>query len=192
MRLDGFILPGLATTILGRRLDFLASCHGVPAVIAGFEPVDVLAALAELLRQVIAGEARVVNGYPRLVREEGNPRAVALIEDMFEPEDAAWRGIAVIPRSGLAFRPEWGSLDAARRFGLEVGEARPRPGCRCGDLMKSKAEPFDCRLLARACRPDRPVSPCTVSSEGACAAYYKYERASLALAVAGGEGTDAD
>lgn len=178
VRLDGFLLPGHATTILGRRrLDFLATRHGVPAVIAGFEPVDILGALAELLRQVLAGEARVVNAYPRLVREEGNPRALAVMEAVFEPVAAAWRGIGTVPASGLAFRREWRSLDAAARFGVAPPAGRPHPGCRCGDLMKGKAEPFDCRLFARACRPERPLGPCMVSSEGACAAYYRYERA---------------
>ncbi len=178
VRLDGFLLPGHATTVLGRRrLDFLAERHRVPAVISGFEPVDILAALHELLEQVVAGEARVVNAYPRLVREEGNPRAVAVIERLFASVYAAWRGIGVIPQSGLDFRPEWRHLSAQDRFRLEVAPGRPHPGCRCGDLMKGKAEPFDCRLFARAWRPERPFGPCMVSSEGACAAYYRYERA---------------
>ncbi len=178
VELDGFLLPGHATTILGRRrLAFLAERYGVPAVIAGFEPVDILGALHELLAQVVAGEARVVNAYPRLVREEGNPRALAVMEAVFEPVAAAWRGLGTIPDSGLAFRPAWRELDAAARFRVEVPPSRPHPGCRCGDLMKGKAAPFDCRLFARACRPERPLGPCMVSSEGACAAYYKYERA---------------
>lgn len=178
VRLDGFLLPGHATTVLGRRrLAFLAEDHGVPAAVAGFEPVDVLAALRELLGQVLEGRPRVANCYPRLVREEGNPRALDVIDAFFEPAPAAWRGIGVIPQSGLAIRPRWRAWDAAARFDAPVQPARPHPGCRCGDLMKGKAGPFDCRLFGRACRPERPLGPCMVSSEGACAAYYRYERA---------------
>jgi len=177
LRLDGFILPGHVSAIIGRRAyDFIADQYGLPSVISGFETLDILDALYHLLQQVLAGEARVVNGYTRVVREEGNPRAQALLKQFFDPTDVSWRGFGVIPDSGLQWKPEYRAFDAAARFAPEVAEPRIPQGCRCGDLLKGKLTPRECKLFATACTPTHPVGPCMVSSEGACAAFYQYER----------------
>ncbi len=177
VRLDAFLLPGHASTILGRRrLNFIAAEHGVPGAIAGFEPLDVLSALLEILRQLAGRRAEVVNTYPRLVREEGNPVAVAIMAEVFTPSRAAWRGLGELPGSGLEFKGQWVAHDAIRRFQVERVVTRPRRGCLCGEILRGKVKPFDCGHFGRTCTPVSPLGPCMVSSEGACAAYYRYER----------------
>ncbi|MBE0465771.1 MAG: hydrogenase formation protein HypD [Candidatus Desulforudis sp.] len=178
-QLDGFILPGHVSAIIGRRVyDFIAEDYGLPSVISGFETLDIVDALYGLLKQVLAGEARVENGYTRVVKEEGNPRAQAMLDRCFEIDDVSWRGFGVIPGSGLQWKPEYRDFDARARFAPEVAEPRIPKGCRCGDLLKGKLTPRECKLFATACTPTDPVGPCMVSSEGACAAYYQYERRS--------------
>jgi hydrogenase expression/formation protein HypD len=171
--IDAFLLPGHVSTIIG------AAAYGllegvVPGVIAGFEPVDLLHAILLALRQVAAGEARVENAYTRAVRPEGNPKARAMIDRLLQPGDEPWRGFGVIPDGSLVLRPEHRRLDAAARFGLPPVVDRDPPGCRCADVLRGRAAPRDCGLFAGACTPDRPVGPCMVSSEGACAATLKY------------------
>ncbi|MCL6450300.1 MAG: hydrogenase formation protein HypD [Acetobacteraceae bacterium] len=175
-RVEGFILPGHVSTVLGRRgFDFLASELGVPAVITGFDPVDILLGLKELVGMVCRGEARVVNAYGRVVREDGNPRARAAMDRVFQPADELWRGLGPIPQSGLRLKPEFSPFDAEARFPLPDPAPRPLPrGCSCGEVLKGILAPADCPLFGRACTPERPVGPCMVSSEGACAAYYHY------------------
>lgn len=173
--LDGFLLPGHVSTIIGRRaFSFLGEEYGVPAAITGFEPVDILLGLSAVLAQLVAGEARVVNCYGRVVREEGNPRAQAVIDRCFAPAEASWRGIGTVPESGLALRPAYAAFDAAKRFPVSVPPPVIPRGCRCGELLRGKIKPTQCGLFGRACTPERPVGPCMVSSEGACAAYYLY------------------
>ena len=177
LRIDGFILPGHVTTIIGRRsFDFIAAEYGLPAVVAGFETLDIIDAVYHLLGQMLAGEARVENGYTRVVREEGNLRAQAQMAELFEAGDASWRGFGVIPESGLEIRAAYRDFDAAARFEVTVEPPRLPKECACGDLLKGKLTPRDCRLFGTACTPTHPVGPCMVSSEGACAAYYQYER----------------
>ncbi|HAG06837.1 MAG: Hydrogenase expression/formation protein HypD [Clostridia bacterium 62_21] len=177
LRIDGFILPGHVTTIIGRRsFDFIAAEYGLPAVVAGFETLDIIDAVYHLLGQMLAGEARVENGYTRVVREEGNLRAQAQMAELFEVGDASWRGFGVIPQSGLEIRAAYRDFDAAARFEVKIEPPRLPKGCACGDLLKGKLTPRDCRLFGTACTPTHPVGPCMVSSEGACAAYYQYER----------------
>ncbi len=177
VRVDGFILPGHVSTVLGTApYAFLAERHGVPAVVAGFEPTDLLLALELLLRLVERGEATVVNAYPRAVRSEGNPAARAVLDRVFRPVDARWRGLGEIPGSGLALREEFAAHDAARQFALpEFPDAEPR-GCRCGEVLRGAALPPECPLFDRRCTPVSPVGPCMVSSEGSCAAYHRYGR----------------
>lgn len=176
LAVDGFILPGHVSVITGRQaFDFLAAEYGKPAAVAGFEPVDILAAVGELLKQLASGRAAVANTYTRVVREDGNPVAREVLGRYFEPDAASWRGIGNVPASGLALRPEYGAWDARRRFPVEVPPPRIPPGCRCGELLKGYIIPPDCRLFGRACTPEHPVGPCMVSSEGACAAYYQWE-----------------
>lgn len=177
LRLDGFILPGHASAITGRRaFDFVAREYRMPAVISGFESLDLLDALYHLLQQVLAGEAQVENGYTRVVKEDGNPRAQALLRQYFETGDVSWRGFGTIPGSGLQWQQEYREFDAQVRFRPVIDEPNPPKGCRCGDLLKGKLTPPECRLFATACTPVHPVGPCMVSSEGACAAFYQYER----------------
>jgi len=177
LKIHGFILPGHVSTIIGRRsFDFIAAEYGLPAVVAGFEILDIIDAIYRLLGQVLDGEARVENGYTRMVREEGNPRAQVQMAEIFEVGDASWRGFGIIPQSGLYIRPTYRYFDAAARFEVTIDPPRLANGCACGDLIKGKFTPRDCRLFGRACTPTHPVGPCMVSSEGACAAYYQYER----------------
>ncbi|MEW6547507.1 MAG: hydrogenase formation protein HypD [Bacillota bacterium] len=175
---SGFLLPGHVSTVIGRRaLSFLAEEYGVPAVIAGFEPVDILMAIDRLTGMMASGEVGVVNMYPRAVREEGNPLAQQAMWSCFEPVDATWRGLGMIGGSGLDLRASWLDFDARRRYGVEAREpAAARSGCRCGDVLRGSLLPPCCPLFARVCTPASPQGPCMVSSEGACAAYFRYER----------------
>lgn len=176
LRIDGFILPGHVSTITGRRaFDFIASEYSIPAVIAGFEPVDIIGAVYLLMKQLLDGRAETINGYQRLVQEQGNREAQELIREYFRPADASWRGFGVVAESGLTFRPEYEFYDAAARFPVATPQSSPK-GCACGDVLKGKINPSGCRLFAVVCTPVSPVGPCMVSSEGACAAYYQYEK----------------
>lgn len=177
LEVAGFILPGHVSTVIGRRaFAFLEEEYGVPAVIAGFEGIDILMAVDRLTHMVERGEAGVVNMYPRAVREEGNPRALEAVWSCFQPEDAVWRGLGRIPSSGLGLRPLWQDLDVRQRYPVGQQEVSVPPGCRCGDVLRGRILPPACPLFARACTPTRPQGPCMVSSEGACAAYFRYER----------------
>lgn len=173
--IDAFLLPGHVSTILGLGpYAFLAQEYHVPGVVGGFEPVDILLALCLMSEQLRDHAPAVVNAYPRAVDNAGNPRARALLEQFFEPSDALWRGIGRIPESGLALRPEYEQLDAVRRLGLCLPDVPPLPGCRCGDVLKGRITPQACPLFRKRCTPATPVGPCMVSTEGSCAAYYKY------------------
>jgi hydrogenase expression/formation protein HypD len=168
----GFLLPGHVSVITGAAcFGFLAADYGVGGVVAGFEPDDILEALLMLVRQT----APVVeNQYTRAVQPQGNPVAQGLMEEVFEPCDADWRGLGVLRGSGLALRPEFAEHDAAARFTVEAGEPLEPAGCRCGEVLRGVADPADCSLFGRRCRPETPVGACMVSSEGACAARYRY------------------
>jgi hydrogenase expression/formation protein HypD len=175
--LSGFLCPGHVTTVIGAAAyEPVARRHGLACVVSGFEPADVMASLLMLVRQVEAGEPRVEIQYARAVSPEGNPQARDLMARAFRPADAAWRGLGVIPASGLEPAPELAGLDARRRWDLEVPPAGDPPGCRCGDILRGLARPPQCRLFAAACTPTRPVGPCMVSQEGTCAAWFKYRR----------------
>jgi len=176
MAVEGFMLPGHVSAIIGvSPYAPLAERYGIPAVVAGFEPVDLLQAvllMAEMKRQ---GKPRVVNNYKRVVAAEGNPTARAILDEVYRPCDALWRGIGVIPGSGLAMAEAYAAHDAFAVLGVELKESKPLPGCRCGEVLKGKMPPNQCPLFAKACTPATPVGPCMVSTEGSCAAYYKYQ-----------------
>lgn len=179
LQVDGLILPGHVSAVTGRRaFDFLGAEFGIPSMITGFEPLDILGALCQLLEMVLAGRAEVLNGYGRVVREEGNKEAQDIIQKFFNVADASWRGFGSIPGSGLTLKKEYSSLDARRRFPVPSLPFRLNKGCRCGDLLKGKITPAQCPLFAGACTPAKPVGPCMVSLEGACSSYYRYERGS--------------
>ena len=172
---DGFILPGHVSTIIGLEpYRFLAEEYGVASVITGFEPVDVLQGVWMLVSQLAEDRADVEIAYTRGVAPEGNPTARALTEKVFEPCDAEWRGIGVIPGTGLSIRPAYERFDALVRIPVEPEPPRETPGCQCGEVLRGVTLPFECRLFAKACTPEHPVGPCMVSSEGSCAAYYRY------------------
>lgn len=176
LKIDGFILPGHVCTITGRKaFDFISEKYNTPAVITGFEPNDLLESIYLLLKQIADGRARTVNGYTRLVREEGNKKAKEIIEKYFETADARWRGFGLVPQSGLALKEQYSAYDASARFPLKVPASKPPKGCACGDILKGKISSPECPLFAKVCTPLKPVGPCMVSSEGACAAYYQYE-----------------
>jgi len=175
--LSGFLCPGHVTTVIGTACyEPVAHEHGLPCVVAGFEPADVLASILMLVNQVEQGRSEVEIQYKRAVRPEGNPAAVALMNRFFEPVDAPWRGLGPIPASGLAPRAEYGHLDAAKRFDVAVPPAKDHPGCRCGDVLRGLITPPECKLFAGVCNPSAPVGPCMVSAEGTCAAWYRYRR----------------
>jgi hydrogenase expression/formation protein HypD len=146
-------------------------------VVTGFEPVDILQAIAMLVDQLEEGEAKVEIQYTRAVSPEGNTRAMAVLNEVFEPCDAVWRGLGPIPQSGLAFREAFQAFDAARRFSIELPESKEPAGCACGDILRGIRTPPECRLFRKVCTPTHPIGPCMVSSEGTCAAYFKYSDA---------------
>ena len=173
---DAFILPGHVCAVVGLApFAFMAEQYGKPAAITGFEPLDILRALLFLAQRRNQGRPEVANLYPRVVADEGNPRAVQIMNQVFKPADALWRGLGRIPSSGLVFRDAYARFDAAREYGIRVTEAPPLPGCRCGEVLKGKIRPDQCPLFNKACTPAKPVGPCMVSTEGSCAAYYKYQ-----------------
>ena len=173
--IDGFLCPGHVSVIIGSRAyEPLARDHGVPCAIAGFEPVEILRGLISLVEQIEAGAARVDNCYPGAVDGGGNPRAQEVMERVLETVDSRWRGLGEIPLSGLAIRPEYAELDAARRFEVSLPPPIEPVGCRCGDVLRGVIDPRECGLFAAECNPERPQGACMVSSEGACAARFHY------------------
>ena len=176
--IDGFLAPGHVSAVIGLApYGFVAERHGKPVVVAGFEPEEMLSAIELLLAMVAAGRAAVVNAYGRAVRDRGNERAMALVERVFAPGPARWRGLGVLPGSGLEIRDRYARHDAARRVEIELEPPVEPEGCRCGEVLRGLVEPESCGLFGRACRPESPVGACMVSSEGACAAAFRYGRA---------------
>lgn len=175
LELDALILPGHVSTIIGAEpYRFLAEKYGIPGVITGFEPVDVLQGIAMLVRQLHEGRAEIEIAYARGVMPEGNPVALAAIDEVFEICTATWRGLGDIPGSGYRIRDEFANFDAVRRFEPDVEPTRDPKGCRCGDVLRARIAPNECPLFRTVCTPENPVGPCMVSSEGSCAAYYRY------------------
>ncbi|MGE5247737.1 MAG: hydrogenase formation protein HypD [Verrucomicrobiota bacterium] len=173
--IDGFLCPANVSAIIGANAYRpLAETHRIPCVVAGFEPLDILLGVAMLLRQMRRGEARVENEYSRVATAAGNGKAQALLREVFTPCDAGWRGIGVIPRSGLRIGERFAAFDAERKFGVPVVFSPERTACRCGEVLKGKILPRDCPLFGKECVPEEPYGPCMVSGEGTCAAYYRY------------------
>ena len=172
--IDAFLLPGHVSTVLGIEPYLFLAKRGTPGIVAGFDPADILLALCLMAEQRQSGVYAVQNAYKRAVDDAGNPRARAVLEQVFAPADALWRGIGKIPGSGLILRQEFADMDAMQRLALTLPEVKALPGCRCGDVLKGRMAPPACPLFAKACTPANPVGPCMVSTEGSCAAYYKY------------------
>lgn len=178
VKIDGFIMPGHVSTIIGTRpYEFIAEKYHKPSVITGFEAGDILQGINMLLEQIASNRAEVEIQYKKVVREEGNPKAVALINEYFEPRDAYWRGIGTIPLSGLKLREKYKHRDINSVIKIETsfvsGPQEPK-GCSCGEILKGIKTPDECPLFAGVCTPENPVGACMVSTEGSCAAYYKY------------------
>jgi hydrogenase expression/formation protein HypD len=175
LKLDGLICPGHVSVITGTKIyDFLAREYNIPCVVAGFEPVDVLQAIFALVEMALSGEARVINKYARVVSEDGNKIAQSMMQKVFQPTDSVWRGMGTIPDSGLHLRDEFVELDAEKQIPVDVEETKEHPECICGDVLRGEKTPADCTLFRRTCTPENPIGACMVSSEGNCAAYYKY------------------
>ncbi len=173
-RLSGFLLPGHVSAVIGKAAyDFLAQ-HRLPGVISGFTAEDIISSLLALLEMHNKGIYKIMNNYPRAVRDGGNEKSMAILADVFEPVDAEWRGLGAIPGSGLRLKPAYAALDARRRFVIKPDSAPARHGCRCGDVLRGLIDPPACPLFNKACRPDRPLGPCMVSSEGSCCAWVTY------------------
>jgi hydrogenase expression/formation protein HypD len=177
MRIDGFICPGHVSVITGTQIyRFICERYWIPCVVSGFEAWDILKSVGMLLRQIAEGRAEVENEYSRSVSEYGNRAALELMNEVFEPCDDVWRGIGTIPGSGLGIREKYERFNAAKVLEVKFTEAHVNPLCRCGSVLRGILTPLDCRLFGHPCSPAHPIGPCMVSSEGACAAYYKYER----------------
>ncbi|MHB8076218.1 hydrogenase formation protein HypD [Desulfosporosinus fructosivorans] len=172
---DAFLDPGHVCAIIGTEpIEFMAKDYGLPGVVTGFSALDILEAIVMLLRQRAEGRSKIEIQYKRVARAEGNPHAKRVVERVFEPVDASWRGIGMIRQSGLGIREEYGAWDATRKFALPVFRSAETPGCRCGDVLKGRIYPTQCPMFGKRCTPMKPVGPCMVSSEGSCAAYHRY------------------
>jgi hydrogenase expression/formation protein HypD len=174
-KIDGFILPGHVSVIIGVKayIPFYEQ-YNIPCVIAGFEPIDILQTILMLTKQIEDNAAKIENSYKRAVTFEGNSKARSTMNAVFETADAAWRGLGSIPLSGLRIRKEYEAFDAQNVFGIELSESEDPIGCACGDILLGLKIPPQCALYKKTCTPIQPVGPCMVSSEGTCAAYYRY------------------
>ncbi len=181
MTLDGFIGPGHVSTIIGLSpFDFIARDYGLPIVVSGFEPGDILQSIVMILRQLTDGPVCVENQYARVVRPEGNRRALEILsETMMLRPFFEWRGLGFISQSALALRPEFATFDAEVRYQVPNVRVTDPKACQCGEVLKGVIKPWQCKVFGTACTPETPIGSCMVSPEGACAAYYNYGRYSL-------------
>ena len=179
VKIDGFIDPGHVSTIIGMRpYEALSRKYGIPQVIAGFEPLDVMMSVYMIARQLERGEGKVENEYKRAVKEEGNKKALKKIEEVFEPMNIKWRGLPEIPLSGLKPKKEYEGHDAEKLFEddleeLEEDISEPE-GCRCGEVLRGLIYSEECPLFGKKCTPEHPVGPCMVSKEGSCNILFKH------------------
>lgn len=174
-RIDGFLCPGHVSVIIGEKpYRKIARRHKVPCVIAGFEPLDILLAIRELVLLIRERKPEVKNLYPRAVREDGNPKAREIIREVFQVKDSAWRGLETIPESGFFLRPAYRDFDIEKVEAVEVPPPRKNLRCICGEILRGVKEPEDCPSFGRDCTPSHPFGPCMVSSEGTCSAWFKY------------------
>lgn len=177
VNIDGFILPGHVSAIIGTNAwKFLGSKYNKPAVVTGFDDHDLLKGTLLLLTLISEHKPHVLNEYTRVVRDGGNQHAMDMIYSVFDAGDSEWRGIGVIPGSGLLLKDEYADFDATKKITVDIPEPKEHPGCRCGDLLRGLILPTECPLFGRGCNPEHPIGPCMVSTEGPCAAYYKYGR----------------
>jgi hydrogenase expression/formation protein HypD len=185
LRLDGFLGPGHVSTVVGNRpYRFVPEQYGKPVVTAGFEPLDILQAIAMLLAQIRDGRCAVENQYARVVRDEGNPRALAVLAEVFELRaHFEWRGLGFISRSALKLQAAFAAFDAELRYDVPGVRVADPKACQCGEVLKGVIKPWECKVFGTACTPETPIGTCMVSSEGACAAYYNFGRLHRTAAV---------
>ena len=177
VKIDGFILPGHVSIITGSdRWKFLGEKYAKPSVISGFEPKDLIMGTLRLVQLIEEGEIVTENLYREVVTEEGNSLALDFIEELYDVDDAKWRGIGVIPGSGLRLKDKFESFDAEKKFPVEMPEEVENKGCRCGEILRGLITPPECPLFGTVCTPREPVGACMVSFEGSCSAYYKYRK----------------
>jgi len=175
--IDGFLLPGHVTVVIGvRAYEPIVETYHKPCVVTGFEPAQMILGILHLVEQIARGESKLENVYGVAATDEGKVAARQCLADVFVPADSSWRAIGVIPDSGLELRERYRRFDALSRFDIAMGEDYDPPGCRCGEVIQGRIQPRDCTLFGNPCTPARPVGPCMVSSEGTCAAWYKYGR----------------
>lgn len=176
VQLDGFILPGHVSIVLGEEAyRYLADEYHISGVITGFETADLLSSIYKLINLPLQGKVAIENNYPAVVSKKGNQVIQGWLSKYLTTCDEAWRGIGVIPNSGLDLKPEFDKYNAKKRFDVQVGEPK-KTKCRCGEVIRGLISPNECPLFAKACQPLHPIGPCMVSAEGTCAAYYKYMR----------------
>jgi hydrogenase expression/formation protein HypD len=174
IKIDGFLCPGHVSAIIGTQpYQFIPRQFHIPCVIAGFEPVDILFAIYHLIKQKLIQEPIVENLYRRAVREEGNPVAIQKMKEVFSSVDTQWRGIGKVTDSGLDLKPLFSTMNA-HNFKVKIEKSRENPECRCGEVLRGVITPLQCSLFKKICTPENPIGACMVSSEGTCAAYYKY------------------
>jgi len=173
---SGFLCPGHVATIIGEEgFSFLAKEYNLPCVISGFEGEDILKSIEILVSQIKTKKPELVNQYTRAVNKEGNIIAKAFMDKYLEPSDEIWRGLGLIKNSGLRIKDEYSKWDAIKKFSLTFKEDKEITGCLCGDVICGKVDPVNCPMFGKICTPEDPIGPCMVSSEGACAATYKYK-----------------
>ena len=173
---NGFLCPGHVAAVIGADgFAFLPEDYGLPGVVSGFEPADLLCSVLELTEMIARKQPALKNEYTRLVRPQGNPAALALTEKVFCPAPSDWRGLGHIEGSGYAIKPEYAQWDAVKKFSLSPEKEKNIPGCRCADVIRGVLRPAECSLFRKVCSPENPAGPCMVSGEGACAAAYQYE-----------------
>lgn len=178
IELDGFLLPGHVSIVLGEdSYSYLSEEYAISGVISGFEPAELLSGIYKLIDLAVIGDAKIVNDHRAIVTNSGNTVAQQWMETYFTESDEAWRGIGTIRASGLDIKPEFAQYDAKKRFMVETAEPR-KTKCRCGEVIRGLISPNECSLFGKACHPMNPVGPCMVSAEGSCSAYYQYMRES--------------
>ena len=177
VKIDAFLGPSHVSVITGSKIyEELANEFKTPIAVSGFEPLDLMDSILNLVNQHENCTHKVYNEYARVVSKDGNLKAKELIDRYFQPCDFEWRGLGVIKDSGLRLRDEFSYLDAKKYFNVEVGESKESKACICGEILRGKAKPYDCKVFGKVCNPQNPIGSCMVSGEGACAAYYKYSK----------------
>jgi hydrogenase expression/formation protein HypD len=177
LNIQGFLCPGHVSTIIGSKpYEFIARKYHLPCVIAGFEPLDILEGIYMLLRQIKDNRPKVEIQYKRIVKPGGNPQAKRILKQVFTVCDSNWRGLGIIPKSGLKIRTAYSRFDAGKVFALKARIINEPRGCICGLVLKGNKKPHDCRNFATICTPENPLGPCMVASEGTCSTYYKYRK----------------